>query len=263
MSPFGGTQLSPAKGCPREGLQGGHPHRTALSGGCDFGVQEAAVDNLSWAGEAACLVAGAQLKPCLAARDGRSSMCSPLAPPTARSRDNRQRLPKRLKTWPKPIPCCGTLAQPPRHNGTLRGRGGPARPCNIRRVRHPSACGGAAPAVARGGMHDPCHPWWRCSSYVVTRWGSTWHPQGPGQESCSLPIAIGMGEAIDLAGRGPARWGGPRGMPAAPSSRNGLEQELMLRKRGVERGAAGCLGSPSCTGTAAVGEKGDAEFKMF
>lgn len=41
----------------------------------------------------------------------------------------------------------------------------------------------------------------------------------------------------------------------------------MLRKRGTEHPwgwlAAGCPGSPSCSGAGAVGEKGDAEFKMF
>lgn len=126
-------------------------------------------------------------------------------------------------------------------------QGGPSPP-----VQHPpclsplcmqrGCTGGWHVAVARGSTRDPCQPRWQCPSHVVTHWGSTWHPQGPGWDCWSLPIAVGMGEAIDSAGCSPVWWGGPRWTLTAPSSRDGLEWELMLGKRGAEHpwGWMGC-----------------------
>lgn len=97
--------------------------------------------------------------------------------------------------------------------------------------------------VARGGMRDPCQSQWPCPSHVVTRWGSTWHLQGPGRESRSLPMAVGIGEAIDSAVPWSCAVGWPQGgTPAALSSRGGLGRELMLGKRGAEH-PWGWLGS--------------------
>lgn len=141
----------PSGGLPKGRDTGrGHPHRPAIPGGCDFGVQEAAMDSLSRTGEAARPIASARLKPGLAARARRSSMLPPHRAPLRQgamttgsdfqSGSKHGQTPSlAMARWHSP---------PPQHKGTPQGRGGPAP------VQHPPSpsplyVGGAAPAVAR------------------------------------------------------------------------------------------------------------------
>lgn len=143
----------------------------------------------------------------------------PLRPPMARSRDNGQRLPKRLKTRPKALPSHGTLAQPPRHKG-----GHPA---------HASSTVSITPIHGRGCTGGGTL-WWHVAARVT--------PASPcgGVPAVSSPAGVARGIHADPAGRaGPSplllAWekpsirlavvlrGGvaPGGTPAAPSSLNG------------------------------------------
>lgn len=78
-------------------------------------------------------------------------MCSPLGPPMVRSRDNRQRLPKQLKTWPKPISLLWHAGTAPSSQWTSHGRGSqPARATSTMSIT-PLHAEGLHQRVARGG----------------------------------------------------------------------------------------------------------------